>query len=121
MTYRLRAAKPGDLEHLYEMAKLTGGGFTNLPADRAALTRKLERAQKAFDRKDDAIGDDQFVLILENTETGEVRGDLNAEVTAQIVSLVIDGLIRAKYSGKAVTHPDIEDRLASLLFDGIGA
>ncbi|MCA0910885.1 arginine N-succinyltransferase [Qipengyuania gaetbuli] len=82
MTYRLRAAKPGDLEHLYEMAKLTGGGFTNLPADRAALTRKLERAQKAFDRKDDAIGDDQFVLILENTETGEVRG------TCQLMSMV---------------------------------
>ncbi|MBY6014824.1 arginine N-succinyltransferase [Qipengyuania gaetbuli] len=82
MTYRLRAAKPGDLEHLYEMAKLTGGGFTNLPADRAALTRKLERAQKAFDRKDDAIGDDQFVLILENTETGEVRG------TCQLMTMV---------------------------------
>ena len=82
MTYRLRAAKPGDLEHLYEMAKLTGGGFTNLPADRAALTRKLERAQKAFDRKDDAIGDDQFVLILENVETGEVRG------TCQLMSMV---------------------------------
>ena len=82
MTYRLRAAKPGDLEHLYEMAKLTGGGFTNLPADRAALTRKLERAQQAFNRKDDVIGDDQFVLILENTETGEVRG------TCQLMSMV---------------------------------
>ena len=34
MTFRLRAAHISDLEHLYEMAKLTGGGFTNLPADR---------------------------------------------------------------------------------------
>ncbi len=41
MTFRLRAAHISDLEHLYEMAKLTGGGFTNLPADRAALTKKL--------------------------------------------------------------------------------
>ena len=82
MTFRLRAASTGDLEHLYEMAKLTGGGFTNLPADRDALTRKLERASAAFERKDDAIGDDQFVLILENTETGEVRG------TCQLMSLV---------------------------------
>ena len=32
MSFRLRAATPDDLEPLYEMAKLTGGGFTNLPA-----------------------------------------------------------------------------------------
>ena len=28
MTFRLRAAHRDDLEPLYEMAKLTGGGFT---------------------------------------------------------------------------------------------
>ena len=50
MTFRLRAAQIADLEQLYEMAKLTGGGFTNLPADRTALTRKLERAEEAFAR-----------------------------------------------------------------------
>lgn len=74
MTFRLRAAHIADLEHLYEMAKLTGGGFTNLPADRAALTRKLERADEAFSRTDDKLGDDQFTLVLENTATGQVRG-----------------------------------------------
>ena len=48
MTFRLRAARADDLEHLYEMAKLTGGGFTNLPPDRKALGAKLERASNAF-------------------------------------------------------------------------
>ena len=38
MTHRIRAARAADLEHLYEMAKLTGGGFTNLPADRKDRT-----------------------------------------------------------------------------------
>ena len=74
MSFRLRAARLGDLEHLYEMAKLTGGGFTNLPADRDALTAKLERAENAFARKGEELGDDQFVLVLENTEDGHVRG-----------------------------------------------
>jgi arginine N-succinyltransferase len=74
VTFRLRAAHIIDLEHLYEMAKLTGGGFTNLPADREALTRKLERAEQAFARTNDDLGDDQFTLVLENTETGQVRG-----------------------------------------------
>ena len=117
MSFRLRAAHIDDLEHLYEMAKLTGGGFTNLPADKAALTKKLERADQAFARTGDELGDDQFTLVLENTETGQVRGtcqifsqvgqqwpfysyrlntltqhsrELNRTVRAEILSLVTD-------------------------------
>ena len=117
MSFRLRAAHIDDLEHLYEMAKLTGGGFTNLPADKAALTKKLERADEAFARTGDELGDDQFTLVLENTQTGQVRGtcqifsqvgqqwpfysyrlntltqhsrELNRTVRAEILSLVTD-------------------------------
>ncbi|MEM6908279.1 MAG: arginine N-succinyltransferase [Pseudomonadota bacterium] len=74
MSFRLRAARPSDLEPLYEMAKLTGGGFTNLPADRAALASKLARAAEAFARSEDGLADEQFVLVLENADTGAVRG-----------------------------------------------
>lgn len=74
MSFRLRAARLADLEHLYEMAKLTGGGFTNLPADRKALTSKLERAAAAFDNTGDNLADEQFVLVLEDTQTKAVRG-----------------------------------------------
>ena len=74
MTFRIRAAREGDLQALYEMAKLTGGGFTNLPADRASLRAKLERSGQAFARTDDARGDETFVLVLENCVTGDVRG-----------------------------------------------
>ena len=81
MSFRLRAAHAADIEPLYEMAKLTGGGFTNLPADRKALEAKLARADEAFSRDGD-IADDYFVLVLENTETGQVRG------TCQLMSQV---------------------------------
>ncbi|HZF45102.1 MAG TPA: arginine N-succinyltransferase, partial [Sphingomonadaceae bacterium] len=74
MSFRLRAATAADLEPLYQMAKLTGGGFTNLPPDRKALAAKLERAQKAFSRPDGEMADEVFVLVLENVETREVRG-----------------------------------------------
>ncbi|MEP0190508.1 MAG: arginine N-succinyltransferase [Erythrobacter sp.] len=74
MSFRLRAARTSDLEHLYEMAKLTGGGFTNLPADRKALFEKLERAEAAFANTDDELVDEQFVLVLENLTTKTVRG-----------------------------------------------
>ncbi|CAM3063568.1 Arginine N-succinyltransferase [Sphingomonas antarctica] len=74
MTFRMRAARESDLGALYEMAKLTGGGFTNLPPDRKSLRAKLERSAAAFARDDDTLADDLFVLVLENVATGEVRG-----------------------------------------------
>jgi arginine N-succinyltransferase len=74
MTFRMRAARATDLQSLYEMAKLTGGGFTNLPPDRNSLSAKLERTAAAYARDDETLGDDLFVLVLENTATGEVRG-----------------------------------------------
>ncbi|KTF67299.1 arginine N-succinyltransferase [Sphingomonas sp. HT-1] len=74
MTFRIRVARDEDLQHLYEMAKLTGGGFTNLPPDKPALRAKLERSHAALARADDTDADDLFVLILENVETSEVRG-----------------------------------------------
>jgi len=82
VSYVIRAATADDLQALYEMAKLTGGGFTNLPADRNALAHKLERSAAAFAREDDALADELFVLVLENAKTGEVRG------TCQIFSRV---------------------------------
>jgi arginine N-succinyltransferase len=70
----MRAVQERDLQPLYEMAKLTGGGFTNLPPDRASLRTKIERSAAALARDDDSILDELFVLVLENTATGEVRG-----------------------------------------------
>ena len=74
MTFRLRAARTSDLEALYEMAKLTGGGFTNLPPDRKALSNKLTRASEAFANTVDTLVDEQFVLVLEDVRTKAVRG-----------------------------------------------
>lgn len=86
MTFRIRAARVDDLESLYELAKLGGSGFTNLPADRASLRAKLERAAAAYadgrESLPDGPGDELFVTILENTRTGEARG------TAQIFACV---------------------------------
>ena len=82
MSFVIRAATDGDLQALYEMAKLTGGGFTNLPPDRDSLRQKLERSAAAFGRTEDSLADELFVLVLENAETGEVRG------TCQIFSQV---------------------------------
>jgi arginine N-succinyltransferase len=74
MSFIIRPAKMDDLQPIYEMAKRTGGGFTNLPPDRKALTAKLERSVAGFDRVGDEVADDLYVFVLQNTKTGEVRG-----------------------------------------------
>lgn len=74
MTMRIRAARPKDTRALYEMAKLTGGGFTNLPADKKTLEAKLERSEAGFSRPGDTTGDDLYVFMLEDHETGAIRG-----------------------------------------------
>jgi arginine N-succinyltransferase len=48
LSFRVRPARGEDFRAIYQMAKLTGGGFTNLPADRKTLVEKLARSEKSF-------------------------------------------------------------------------
>ena len=74
MTHRIRAATPADVGPLYDLSKLTGGGFTNLPADRATLENKLEASERGFSREGQNQGDDLYVFMLEDIRTGAIRG-----------------------------------------------
>ena len=74
MTFVIRPANMDDLQPIYEMAKRTGGGFTNLPPDKKALSAKLERSAAGFSRVEDEVADDLYVFVLQNSVTGEVRG-----------------------------------------------
>ena len=74
MTMRIRAARPGDFRALYDLAKLTGGGFTNLPAEKATLEAKLARSEEGFGRAGDTPSDDLYMFMLEDFETGAIRG-----------------------------------------------
>ena len=82
MSFRVRPARGEDFEGLYELAKLTGGGFTNLPADKGTLVAKLSRSDDAFSREEGAADGDLFVFMLEEAGTGRIRG------TCQIFSRV---------------------------------
>jgi arginine N-succinyltransferase len=90
VSFRVRPAGNDDFQAIYEMAKLTGGGFTNLPPDRGALVDKIIRSQAAFESDPTEPSDDLFVLVLENLDTGQVRG------TCQIFGMV--GMERPFYS-----------------------
>jgi arginine N-succinyltransferase len=84
MSVVVRPARVADLEALYEMAKLAGNGFTNLPADRDALAARLGRSEAAFGSAEDSPGDHLYVLMMEDLEQGRIAG------TAQIMARVGD-------------------------------
>jgi arginine N-succinyltransferase len=74
MTFRVRPATGEDFRAIYQMAKLTGGGFTNLPPDRSTLVAKLDRSEKSFARKEDSQTGDLYVFVLEDPKSGKIRG-----------------------------------------------
>jgi arginine N-succinyltransferase len=74
MTFRVRPATEDDFAAIYKMAKLTGGGFTNLPPDRKTLLGKLAKSEKSFSRKSDEQGGDLYVFVLEDPKEGLIRG-----------------------------------------------
>jgi arginine N-succinyltransferase len=110
MSFRIRPARGEDFAAIYEMAKLTGGGFTNLPPDRATLVAKLARSEQSFARETDEQAGDLYVFVLEDPAEGVIRG------TCQVFGQV--GVVQPFYSyhlsnltqsspelGKTFRHP----------------
>ena len=60
-------------------------------------------------------------IIQRGEETGEVRGDFDVELTARLTSLLIEGLIRRRYTAGRLPRRETGDYLISFLFDGIKA
>jgi arginine N-succinyltransferase len=90
MSFRVRPANGDDFRAIYQMAKLTGGGFTNLPADRATLVTKLARSDGSFARKEDSQEADLYVFVLEDPKKRIIRG------TCQVFGQV--GVVQPFYS-----------------------
>jgi arginine N-succinyltransferase len=96
VSFRVRPAANEDFQAIYEMAKLTGGGFTNLPPDRGALVDKIIRSVKSFASDAQEPGDDLFLFVLEHGESGQIRG------TCQVFGMV------------GTEHPFYSYRIATL-------
>ena len=90
MSFRVRPATAEDFRAIYQMAKLTGGGFTNLPADRGTLVAKLARSDGSFSREEDRQEGDLYVFVLEDPKAGMIRG------TGQVFGQV--GVVQPFYS-----------------------
>ena len=74
MSCRIRAARKSDLRAFYNLSKLTGGGFTNLPAEKGTLERELERSVAGFERPGNTPGDDLYIFMLERFADKQIIG-----------------------------------------------
>jgi len=90
MSFRIRPAHADDFAAIYEMAKLTGGGFTNLPPHRATLVKKLARSDASFSREEDSQAGDMYMFVLEDPKQKVIRG------TCQVFGQV--GVVQSFYS-----------------------
>ena len=74
MTPVVRMARASDLDALFDLAALTGGGMTNLPHDRDSLGEKIAWSERSL-AADIVQPDNEFyMLMLEDEESGKVLG-----------------------------------------------
>lgn len=91
----VRPAAPADLDHLLELAILSGPGFTSLPEDPDQLAERLEVSRDSFSAR---LKPEErwYTLMLEESETGDVDGI--GSVKAAV------GLHRPFFSFRVVTN-----------------
>jgi len=77
-----RPAKLSDDKDLFELARLAGPGFTSLAVGEDALRERLEKSVKTFKSTGPSTSDSVYLLMLEDTESGEILG--MSAVKAQI-------------------------------------
>ncbi|HYF23740.1 MAG TPA: arginine N-succinyltransferase [Caulobacteraceae bacterium] len=69
----VRPAGPADLDALFELAVLSGPGFTSLPEDEQTLRERLDCSRASFAGELNPL-ECWYSLMLEDTETGQVDG-----------------------------------------------
>jgi len=75
----IRPVTHDDLSALVALAGQTGGGLTSLPADEATLSARVERSLNTWQDNIDR-GDQGYVFVLEDTDSGTVAGICAIEV-----------------------------------------
>jgi arginine N-succinyltransferase len=82
MSWRVRPARADDLDAMLELARLSGGGMTNLPNDAGTLRARLDWSAESFAKTVTEPQDEVYILVLEEPQKRQVVG------TASILSRI---------------------------------
>lgn len=72
--YVMRQAELSDFDALRSMAVESGAGFTSLPVDEEILRKRLLKSVDSFAGRSEQPEYGKYLMMLENTETGEIGG-----------------------------------------------
>ncbi|MCG9728620.1 arginine N-succinyltransferase [Shewanella sp. Isolate13] len=75
----IRPIRSTDFDALYQIAEESGHGFTSLPVNADLLRSKIARVEASFTKQIDKPFDEGYLMVLEDTETGEVVGTCGLE------------------------------------------
>ena len=70
----IRPICSADLDVLHQIAIDTGPGFTSLPDNRELLAERIQASEDAFSRPIEQCEPLHYLLVMEETDTGEVVG-----------------------------------------------
>ena len=77
----IRPITAADYDALYAIAEESGIGFTSLPVNEELLRKKIQRAEHAFSQEVENVGNESYLFVMEDTETGQVLGTTGIEAT----------------------------------------
>ena len=93
----IRPIASSDYQALHDIAVESGIGFTSLPVNEVLLRSKIERSELSFDLHTEKPGNESYLFVMEDTETGEVTVlSLKSayEVGRQVNPALVEGQIR---------------------------
>ena len=75
----VRPIKKSDYDSLHQIAVDSGHGFTSLPVSESLLKNKIARSVESFSTDVKSPGDQGYLFVMEDTDTGEVVGTSGIE------------------------------------------
>ncbi|RHW76752.1 arginine N-succinyltransferase [Colwellia sp. RSH04] len=75
----VRPIQKNDYEALHRIAVESGHGFTSLPVNEELLQNKIARTEASFTKKVSQPGDEGYLFVMEDTDTGQVVGTSGIE------------------------------------------
>jgi arginine N-succinyltransferase len=80
----VRPIREDDYSDLFQIAEESGHGFTSLPVNDELLRNKIARSQASVKKVIDKPGDEGYLFVLEDTQTGNVLGTSGIEAAVGI-------------------------------------
>ncbi|MDQ7049776.1 MAG: arginine N-succinyltransferase [Enterobacterales bacterium] len=82
----IRPINHSDYESLYQIAIDSGIGFTSLPVNQEILRSKIARSESSFSESVSKAGDQGYLFVMEDTDTGEIVGTSGIEAAVGLNS-----------------------------------